>query len=132
MHDSFTAISGGMLMANMMMDEVIVGAPGSGLYGMLLRAMVAVFIAGLMVGRTLEYLGKKIEAAEVKIAILAQLVVPAAILGMTAVAVVLPTGLSALSNNGPHGFSELLYAYTSSAAARGARLRRFECKHALF
>jgi potassium-transporting ATPase potassium-binding subunit len=120
MHDSFAAISGGMLMANMMMDEVIVGAPGSGLYGMLLRAMVAVFIAGLMVGRTPEYLGKKIESGEVKMAVLAQLVAPAAILVLTAVAVVLPAGLSALSNTGPHGFSELLYAYTSSAATNGS------------
>ncbi|HXW72899.1 MAG TPA: potassium-transporting ATPase subunit KdpA [Methylocella sp.] len=120
MHDSFMAISGGMLMANMMMDEVIIGAPGSGLYGMLLRAMVAVFIAGLMVGRTPEYLGKKIQSAEVKMAVLAQLVAPAAILILTALAVVLPAGLSALSNNGPHGFSELLYAYTSSAATNGS------------
>jgi potassium-transporting ATPase potassium-binding subunit len=120
MHDSFRAISGGMLMANMMMDEVIIGAPGSGLYGILLRAMVAVFIAGLMVGRTPEYLGKKIQSAEVKMAVLAQLVAPGAILVLTAAAVVLPAGLSALSNNGPHGFSELLYAYTSSAATNGS------------
>jgi K+-transporting ATPase A subunit len=95
-------------------DEVIIGAPGSGLYGMLLRAVVAVFVAGLMVGRTPEYLGKKIQSAEVKMAILALLVLSATILFLTSVAVVLPAGLAGLSNNGPHGFSELLYAYTST------------------
>jgi potassium-transporting ATPase potassium-binding subunit len=120
MHDSFTAIGGGMLMANMMMDEVIIGAPGSGLYGMLLRAIVAVFVAGLMVGRTPEYLGEKIEAAEMKMAILALLVLSATILVLTSVAAVLPAGLAGLSNNGPHGFSELLYAYTSTAATNGS------------
>jgi potassium-transporting ATPase potassium-binding subunit len=120
MHDSFTAIGGGMLMANMMMDEVIIGAPGSGFYGMLLRAIVPVFVAGLMVGRTPEYLGKKIQSAEVKMAVLALLVAPATILVLTSAAVVLPAGLAGLSNNGPHGFSELLYAYTSSAATNGS------------
>ena len=120
MHDSFTAIGGGMLMANMMMDEVIIGAPGSGLYGMLLRAIVAVFVAGLMVGRTPEYLGKKIQSAEVKMAILALLVLSATVLLLTSVAVVLPSGLAGLSNNGPHGFSELLYAYTSTVATNGS------------
>jgi len=120
MHDSFTPLGGGMLMANMMMDEVIIGAPGSGLFGMLLYAIIAVFVAGLMVGRTPEYLGKKIESAEVKMAILALLVVPATLLVLTSVAVVLPAGLAGLSNNGPHGFSELLYAYTSTAATNGS------------
>ncbi|ACK49844.1 potassium-transporting ATPase, A subunit [Methylocella silvestris BL2] len=120
MHDSFTPLGGGMVLANMMMDEVIVGAPGSGLFGMLLYVLVAVFVAGLMVGRTPEYLGKKIESAEVKMAVLALLVVPATILIPTALAAVLPTALAALSNAGPHGFSELLYAYTSAAATNGS------------
>ena len=120
MHDSFTPLGGGMVMANMMLDEVIVGAPGSGLFGMLLFALVAVFVAGLMVGRTPEYLGKKIQSAEVKMAVLALLVVPATILVLTSVAAVLPAGLAGLSNAGPHGFSELLYAYTSAAATNGS------------
>lgn len=120
MHDSFTPLGGGMVMANMMMDEVIVGAPGSGLFGMLLYAIVAVFVAGLMVGRTPEYLGKKIQSAEVKMAVLALLVVPATILILTAVAAVLPAGLAGLLNAGPHGFSELLYAFTSAAATNGS------------
>ena len=110
MHDSFTPLGGGMVMANMMLDEVIVGAPGSGLFGMLLFALVAVFVAWLIVGRTPEYLGKKIQSADVKMAILALLVVPATILVLTSVAAVLPAGLAGLSNAGPHGFSELLYA----------------------
>jgi K+-transporting ATPase ATPase A chain len=109
-----------MVMANMMLDEVIVGAPGSGLFGMLLFALVAVFVAGLMVGRTPEYLGKKIQSAEVKMAVLALLVVPVTILVLTSVAAVLPAGLAGLSNAGPHGFSELLYAYTSAAATNGS------------
>ena len=123
MHDSFTPLGGGMVMANMMLDEVIVGAPGSGLFGMLLFALVAVFVAGLMVGRTPEYLGKKIQSAEVKMAVLALLVVPVTILVLTSVAAVLPAGLAGLSNAGPHGFSELLYAYTSAAATNGSCLR---------
>ena len=110
MHDSFTPLGGGMVMANMMLDEVIVGAPGSGLFGMLLFALVAVFVAWLIVGRTPEYLGKKIQSADVKMAILALLVVPATILVLTSVAAVLPAGLAGLSNAGPHAFSELLYA----------------------
>ena len=109
-----------MVMANKMLDEVIVGAPGSGLFGMLLFALVAVFVAGLMVGRTPEYLGKKIQSADVKMAVLALLVVPATILVLTSVAAVLPAGLAGLSNAGPHGFSELLYAYTSAAATNGS------------
>jgi K+-transporting ATPase ATPase A chain len=120
MHDSFTPLGGGMLIANMMMDEVIIGAPGSGLFGMLLFALVAVFVAGLMVGRTPEYLGKKIQSAEVKMAVLALLVIPATILVLTSVAAVLPEGLAGLSNAGPHGFSELLYAYSSAAATNGS------------
>jgi K+-transporting ATPase ATPase A chain len=120
MHDSFMPLSGLVLMANMMLDEVIVGGPGSGLFGILLFAIVAVFAAGLMIGRTPEYLGKKIEGNEVKMTMLALLCVPVFIPGITAVAAVLPTGLSALNNAGPHGLSELLYAYTSGAATNGS------------
>jgi potassium-transporting ATPase potassium-binding subunit len=120
MHDSFMPLSGLVLMANMMVDEVIVGGPGSGLFGILLFAIVAVFIAGLMIGRTPEYLGNKIEANEVKMAMLALLIVPAFILGLPAVAAVLPVGLAGLNNAGPHGFSEMLYAYISGAATNGS------------
>jgi K+-transporting ATPase ATPase A chain len=120
MHDSFMPLSALVLMSNMMLDEVIVGGPGSGLFGMLLFAIVAVFAAGLMIGRTPEYIGKKIEANEVKMTMLALLCVPACILGLTAVAVVLPAGLAGLGNAGPHGFSEMLYAYTSAAATNGS------------
>jgi potassium-transporting ATPase potassium-binding subunit len=120
MHDSFMPLSGLVMMANMMLDEVIVGGPGSGLFGILLFAIVAVFAAGLMIGRTPEYLGKKIEANEVKMTMLALLCVPVAILGMAAVAAVIPAGMSGLNNAGPHGFSEMLYAYTSGAATNGS------------
>jgi K+-transporting ATPase ATPase A chain len=120
MHDSFMPLSGLVLMANMMLDEVIVGGPGSGLFGILLFAIVAVFAAGLMIGRTPEYLGKKIEANEVKMTMLALLCPPAVILGLTAVASVMPAGVSSLANVGPHGFSELLYAYTSAGATNGS------------
>ena len=120
MHDSFMPLSGLVMMANMMLDEVIVGGPGSGLFGILLFAIVAVFAAGLMIGRTPEYLGKKIEGNEVKMTMLALLCVPVAILGISAVAAVLPAGLSGLNNAGPHGFSELLYDYTSGAATNGS------------
>jgi K+-transporting ATPase ATPase A chain len=120
MHDSFMPLSTLVLMSNMMLDEVIVGGPGSGLFGMLLFAIIAVFAAGLMIGRTPEYLGKKIEANEVKMTMLALLCVPAFILGLTAVAVFVPAGLAGLANAGPHGFSEVLYAYTSAAATNGS------------
>ena len=120
MHDSYMPLSGLVMMANMMLDEVIVGGPGSGLFGILLFAIVAVFAAGLMIGRTPEYLGKKIEGNEVKMTMLALLCVPAAILGVAAVAAVLPAGVGALNNAGPHGFSELLYTYTSGAATNGS------------
>jgi K+-transporting ATPase ATPase A chain len=120
MHDSYMPLSALVLMANMMLDEVIVGGPGSGLFGMLLFVIVAVFVAGLMIGRTPEYLGNKIQAGEVKMAMLALLVVPAFILGLPAVGAVLPVGLAGLGNAGPHGFSEMLYAYTSGAATNGS------------
>jgi potassium-transporting ATPase potassium-binding subunit len=120
MHDSYMPLSGLVLMANMMVDEVIVGGPGLGLFSILLFAIVAVFIAGLMIGRTPEYLGNKIEANEIKMAMLALLIVPAFIVGLPAIAAVLPLGLAGLSNAGPHGFSEMLYAYTSGAATNGS------------
>jgi potassium-transporting ATPase potassium-binding subunit len=120
MLDSFTPLGGGVAMANMMLDEVIVGAPGSGLFGMLLFAIIAVFVAGLMIGRTPEYVGKKIAAAEVKMTMLAILCIPLAILGLTATACVTAAGLAGLGNSGPHGFSEMLYAFTSAAATNGS------------
>ncbi|TKT77407.1 potassium-transporting ATPase subunit KdpA [Aquamicrobium sp. LC103] len=120
MHDSFMPLGGLIPLLNMQLGEVIVGGVGAGLYGMLLFVILAIFIAGLMVGRTPEYLGKKIEAKEVKMAMLAILSLPLAILGFTAMAVVLPAGLASLANAGPHGFSEILYAYTSGAANNGS------------
>jgi K+-transporting ATPase ATPase A chain len=120
MHDSFLPLSGGILLANMMVDEVIVGAPGSGLYGMLLFCIIAVFLAGLMIGRTPEYVGNKIAASEVKMTILALICIPAATLGLTAIASVVEPGLAGLGNAGSHGYSEILYAYTSAAATNGS------------
>jgi potassium-transporting ATPase potassium-binding subunit len=120
MHDSFMPLSAGILLANMMVDEVIVGAPGSGLYGMLLFCIIAVFLAGLMIGRTPEYVGKKIGSSEVKMTILALIAIPLATLGLTAVACVVEPGLAGLGNAGPHGYSEILYAYTSAAATNGS------------
>lgn len=120
MHDSFMPLGGLIPLINMQLGEVIIGGVGAGLYGMLLFVILAIFIAGLMVGRTPEYLGKKIEAKEVKMAMLAILSLPLAILGFTAMAAVLPTGLASLANAGPHGFSEILYAYTSGAANNGS------------
>ena len=120
MHDSFMPLSATVLMSNMMLAEVIIGGPGSGLFGMLLFAVVAVFIAGLIIGRTPEYLGKKIEANEIKMTMLALLCVPACILGMVAIAAVVPQALASLNNTGPHGFSEIVYAFTSGAATNGS------------
>ncbi|GCE49712.1 K+-transporting ATPase ATPase A chain [Thermosporothrix hazakensis] len=119
-HDSYTPLGGMIPMANIALGEVIFGGVGSGLYGMLLFAIIAVFIAGLMVGRTPEYLGKKIEKKEMKMAALAILVMPATILIMSAVAAVLPIGTSSIANPGPHGLSEILYAYTSGAGNNGS------------
>lgn len=107
-------------MVNMQLGEVIVGGVGAGFYGMMMFIVLAVFVAGLMVGRTPEYLGKKIEAKEVKMAMLAILCLPLAMLIFTAIAVVLPTGVASMANGGPHGFSEVLYAYTSAAANNGS------------
>jgi K+-transporting ATPase ATPase A chain len=120
MHESFLPLGGMIPMINMMLGEIIFGGVGSGLYGFLLFAIVAVFVAGLMVGRTPEYLGKKIEAREVKMTMLAILCLPLVMLGFTAFAVVLPGPASAISASGPHGFSEALYAYTSVAANNGS------------
>jgi potassium-transporting ATPase potassium-binding subunit len=120
MHDSFTPIGGLVPIVNMQLGEVIFGGVGCGLYGMLLFAIVALFIAGLMVGRTPEYLGKKLEAREVKMAMLAMLSIPLAALGFTALASVLPVGLAGPENAGPHGFSEILYAFTSMTANNGS------------
>ncbi len=120
MHDSLLPLAGMVPMVNIMLGEIIFGGVGSGLYGMLLFAIVAVFVAGLMVGRTPEYLGKKIEAREVKMAILAILILPLSILGFTALAVVVVPGLAGMANSGPHGFSEALYAYTSATGNNGS------------
>ena len=120
MHDSYTPLGGMVPMVNIMLGEIICGGVGSGMYGMLLFAILAVFIAGLMVGRTPEYLGKKIEAKEVKMAMLAILILPLSILGFTALAVVVEPGLAGMSNAGPHGFSEVLYGYTSGTGNNGS------------
>ena len=120
MHESFLPLGGAVPLVNMMLGEIIYGGVGSGLYGFLLFAIVAVFVAGLMVGRTPEYLGKKIEAKEVKMTMLAILCLPLAMLGFTAVAVVLPGAAAAISASGPHGFTEALYAYVSGAANNGS------------
>jgi K+-transporting ATPase ATPase A chain len=120
MHDSFTALGGMIPLINMELGEIIVGGVGSGLYGMLLFVIVSIFVAGLMVGRTPEYVGKKIEAKEVKMAMLAILVLPLMYLGWTAVATALPSAVASIANAGPHGFSEILYLYTSSTGNNGS------------
>ncbi|MGU3493862.1 potassium-transporting ATPase subunit KdpA [Xanthobacteraceae bacterium A53D] len=120
MHGSFTPIGGLVPLALIKLGEILPGGVGSGLYGMLVMAIIAVFVAGLMVGRTPEYLGKKIEAREVKMAVLACLVLPASILGFSAVAAVLPTALAGVGNAGPHGLSEILYAYASATGNNGS------------
>ena len=120
MHDSFTALGGMIPLINMQLGEIIVGGVGAGLYGMLLFVVLSIFVAGLMVGRTPEYVGKKIEAREVKMAMLAILVLPLMYLGGTAVAVVFPPAAAAMNNAGPHGFTEVLYAYTSQTGNNGS------------
>jgi K+-transporting ATPase ATPase A chain len=120
MHDSFTALGGMIPLINIQLGEIIVGGVGAGLYGMLLFVVLSIFVAGLMVGRTPEYVGKKIEAREVKMAMLAILVLPLMYLGWTAVAVVLPSALASMANAGPHGFTEVLYAYTSQTGNNGS------------
>ena len=120
MHDSFTALGGMIPLINMQLGELIIGGVGAGLYGMLLFVVLAIFVAGLMVGRTPEYVGKKIEAREVKMAMLAILILPLMYLGWTAVAVVLPSAVASMANAGPHGFTEVLYAFTSATGNNGS------------
>ncbi|HEY0958027.1 MAG TPA: potassium-transporting ATPase subunit KdpA [Novosphingobium sp.] len=120
MHDSFTALGGMVPLFNMQLGEVVVGGVGAGIYGFLLFAILAVFVAGLMVGRTPEYVGKKIESREVKLAVLAIAILPLIILGLTALSSVSGAGLAGPLNKGPHGFSEILYAFTSGVANNGS------------
>src|ERR1700720_4058983 len=120
MHDSFLPVGGMVPLVDIQLGEVIFGGVGSGLYGILAFGIVAMFVAGLMVGRTPEYLGKKLEAKEVKMTILALLSLPLSILGWTALATVVPAGLAGIANTGPHGFSEILYAYTEGTANNGS------------
>ncbi|MDH2386308.1 potassium-transporting ATPase subunit KdpA [Bradyrhizobium sp. CER78] len=120
MHDSFTALGGMIPLINMQLGEIIIGGVGAGLYGMLIFVIISIFVAGLMVGRTPEYVGKKIEAREVKMAMLAILVLPLMYLGWTAVGVVLPSAVASMANAGPHGFTEVLYAYTSGTGNNGS------------
>jgi K+-transporting ATPase ATPase A chain len=120
MHDSLTAIGGMIPLINIQLGEIIVGGVGSGLYGMLLFVIISIFVAGLMVGRTPEYVGKKIEAKEVKMAMLAILVLPLMYLGWTAVAMLVPSAVSAIGNPGPHGFTEVLYAFVSQDGNNGS------------
>jgi len=120
MHSSLTPLGGLIPLFFIQLGEVLPGGVGSGLYGILVIAVVTVFIAGLMVGRTPDYLGKKIEAREMKLAMLALLVLPLIILGFTAISAMIPVGLSSLANAGPHGLSEILYAYSSAAANNGS------------
>jgi K+-transporting ATPase ATPase A chain len=119
-HDSLMPLGGGVAMFMIQLGEMLPGGVGSGLYGMVVMALIAVFVAGLMVGRTPEYLGKKIEAREVKFAMLAVLILPLSILGFSAAAAVMPTVLKALENAGPHGLSELMYAYSSATGNNGS------------
>ncbi|MEQ1696678.1 MAG: potassium-transporting ATPase subunit KdpA [Hyphomicrobiaceae bacterium] len=120
MHDSLTPLGGLVPMFLIQLGEILPGGVGSGLYGILVMAIVTVFVAGLMVGRTPEYLGKKIEAREMKLVMLALLILPAVILGFSAAAAVLPVALSSLTNSGPHGLSEILYAYSSAGGNNGS------------
>jgi K+-transporting ATPase ATPase A chain len=121
MHDSLTPLGGMVVLTNIMLGEVIFGGVGSGLYGILIFVVQAVFIAGLMVGRTPEYLGKKIESYDIKMTMLYVLIFPLIILTLTAIFILSPTiGLSSLNNQGPHGLTEILYAFTSGAGNNGS------------
>lgn len=120
MHDSFMPLGGLVTMFNMQLGEVIVGGVGAGFYGILIYAILSVFVAGLMVGRTPEYVGKKIEAREMKLAVIAIAILPLFILGLTAIATVAAPGLAGPLAKGPHGFSEILYAYSSAVANNGS------------
>jgi K+-transporting ATPase ATPase A chain len=119
-HDSYTPLGGMVPLVNIMLSEIIFGGVGSGMYGMLTYVVLAVFIAGLMVGRTPEYLGKKIESYDVKMAMLVVLVFPLVILSFSAISMVKPFGASSISNPGPHGLSQILYAFTSGAGNNGS------------
>jgi K+-transporting ATPase ATPase A chain len=119
-HDSMTPLGGMAPMVNMMLGEVSPGGTGAGLYGMLVFALLAVFIAGLMVGRTPEYLGKKIQAAEMKLVVIYIVVAPLAVLGFTAISVLLPSAKASIQDPGPHGLSEVTYAFTSAANNNGS------------
>jgi K+-transporting ATPase ATPase A chain len=125
MHDSFTPLGGMIPMVNMMLGEIVFGGVGSGLYGMLLMVIIAMFVAGLMVGRTPEYLGKKIEAKEVKMSMLAILILPLSMLAWPALSVLLPFGLSSMQDAGPHGFSEVLYLFVSQTGNNGSAFAGF-------
>ena len=131
MHDSFTALGGMIPLINIQLGEIIVGGVGAGMYGMLLFVILAIFVAGLMVGRTPEYVGKKIEAKEVKMAMLAILILPLMYLGWTAVAVVNPPAVASMANPGPHGFTEVLYAYTSQTGNNGSAFGGPHRQHAV-
>ena len=120
MHDSFTALGGMVPLFNIQLGEIIFGGVGSGLYGFLIYCVLSVFVAGLMVGRSPEYVGKKIESREVKLAVLAIAVLPLMILGLTGIASVLPAGLGGRANMGPHGYSEILYAFSSAVGNNGS------------
>jgi K+-transporting ATPase ATPase A chain len=120
MHASLTPLGGLVPMFLMQLGEILPGGVGSGLYGIIVMALISVFVAGLMVGRTPDYLGKKIEAKEMKLAVLAILVLPLVILGFTAISAMLPTALASLANSGPHGLSEILYAFSSGAGNNGS------------
>jgi K+-transporting ATPase ATPase A chain len=125
MHDSFMPLGGMIPIILMQLGEVIYGGVGSGLYGMILFVIIAVFVAGLMVGRTPEYLGKKIEAKEIKMAVLAILILPVMILGFMAISTVAPFGLSSIQDPGPHGFSEIMYLFSSSTGNNGSAFAGF-------
>jgi len=125
MHDSLAPLTGLIALFNMMLGEVIFGGVGAGLYGMLLNVLIAVFIAGLMVGRTPEYLGKKLEAPEVRLLVATLLVMPLGVLVLGAIAASVPAGVAGISASGPHGFSQLLYAYTSATANNGSAFGGF-------
>ena len=120
MHDSFTPIAGLVPIVNMQLGELIFGGVGAGLYGMLMMVILTVFVAGLMVGRTPEYLGKKIQSREIRMVMLYVLASPVVVLGFTAIATLVPAGLAGLGNTGPHGLSEILYAFTSTFANNGS------------
>jgi K+-transporting ATPase ATPase A chain len=125
MHDSYTPLGGMIPLLLILLGEVVFGGVGAGLYGMLVMVVLTVFIAGLMVGRTPEYLGKKIEAKEVKLAVLTFLVMPVGVLGFGALAAVLPAALASLQDAGPHGLSEILYAYSSATGNNGSAFAGF-------